>query len=273
VRTEFDRDRRVAVESWEGKMLEALWWLLQPSSLLLALLLLAFVALQLGWRSGAQTLLGLALLGLLAAATLPLASLLAEPLETRIPAPTALPADIDGVLVLGGAVDWRSVEAHGQLALDGAGERMLAAAALAQRYPGATLAFTGLFAEQVPADLRPDAQSQSLLFGEAFRGRERIFLGEARSTYEEALLALERLDPQPGERWMLVTSALHMPRALSVFATLGWALEPYPVDYRSVPGLQLRLRPDVAAELAELDRVVREWGALWVYRRSGRIVD
>jgi uncharacterized SAM-binding protein YcdF (DUF218 family) len=254
-------------------MLEALWWLLQPSSLLLALLLLAFVALRLGWRGGAQALLGLALLGLLAAATLNLASVLAEPLETQVPAPSTLPASIDGVLVLGGAVDWRAIDAHGQLALDGAGERMLAAAALAQRYPGATLAFTGLFAEQVPADLRPDPGPQSLLLGEAFVGRERIFLGEARSTYEEALLALEQLDPQPGERWLLVTSALHMPRALSVFATLGWTLDPYPVDYRSVPGLRLELRPDVAAELAELDRVVREWGALWIYRRSGRIAD
>ena len=37
-------------------MLEALWWLLQPSSLLLALLLLAFIALRLGWQAGGRAL-------------------------------------------------------------------------------------------------------------------------------------------------------------------------------------------------------------------------
>ena len=254
-------------------MLEALWWLLQPSSLLLALLLLAFIALRLGWQAGGRALLGLVLVALLATALFPLASLLAAPLETQIAAPTVLPPRIDGVLVLGGSFDWRVSAARGQLSLDGAGERMMAAAALAQRHPEATLAFTGLFAEQVPFDLQPEAAPQSLLFGAAFRDRDLVFLGEARSTYEEALLALERLDPQPGETWLLVTSALHMPRALSVFATLGWSLDPYPVDYRSAPGLRLRLRPNVAEALSDLDRVVREWGALWVYRRSGRIAE
>lgn len=254
-------------------MADTLWWLLQPSSLLLALLLLAFVTLRLGWRGGAQALLGLALLGLLAVALLPLDTLLGEPLETRVAAPAELPERIDGILVLGGAVEWRATADHDLLALNGAAERMIAGAALAERYPDAILALTALFADQLPHDLRAEPDARSLLFGEAFRDRSPLFLGEARSTYEEALLAIERLDPQPGERWLLVTSALHMPRALGTFATLGWTLVPYPVDYRSTPSRPWRPLTGVGTRLEALDRVVREWGALWIYRRSGRIAE
>ena len=88
-------------------MYEAVWWLLQPSSLLLVLLLLAFAALQVGWTAAGRALLGLTLVALLALAFLPFEALLAEPLETRVAAPSALPGRVDGVLVLGGAVEWR----------------------------------------------------------------------------------------------------------------------------------------------------------------------
>jgi uncharacterized SAM-binding protein YcdF (DUF218 family) len=36
--------------------------------------------------------------------------------------------------------------------------------------------------------------------------------------------------PKPGERWLLVTSAYHMPRAVGLFRKVGFAVEPYPVD-------------------------------------------
>ena len=55
---------------------------------------------------------------------------------------------VDGIIVLGGALDWRVTKARGQLSLNGSGERLAAAAALGQRYPQAELVFTGVFADQ-----------------------------------------------------------------------------------------------------------------------------
>lgn len=250
-------------------MYELVWWALQPSSLLALTLALAFGCALLGWRGGARGALALALALLAAVALLPLDHWLAAPLEGRVAPPATLPPRVDGVVVLGGAVEWRVSRARDQLAFNDAGERLLAAAALARRFPRAELLLTGVYRDALPHDFVAEPDAASLLFGPELAGA--TFLGEARSTYEEALLALERARPGPGERWLLVTSALHMPRALAVFETLGWTLQPYPVDYRTDGEARFGLRPSIAHELAELDRAVREWGALEVYRRSGRI--
>lgn len=261
-------------------MQEFAWALLQPSSLLVLVLVLALLALWLRWHALAATALTLVLIAAVAAVALPVVEWVAGPLESRVER-APLPASVDGIVVLGGAVDWRVSAARGQLALHAAAERVVAAAALAQRYPDATLVLTGVFAETFEHDLTDDVTDASLLVGPHFAGRDVRFLGEARSTYEEALLALREVAPGPGETWLLVTSALHMPRALATFATQGWTLLPYPVDYRTTGRLEDRsvrpvaggVRVELAATLAELDRAVREWGALEIYRRSGRIVD
>jgi uncharacterized SAM-binding protein YcdF (DUF218 family) len=253
-------------------MTELGWALLQPSSLLVGVIALALLTLWLRWTAVAASLLTLFLLTVAAVVVLPVGEWLAAPLEDHVER-APLPARVDGIVVLGGAVDWRVTAARQQLALNAAGERVAAAAALAQRYPDATLVFTGIFADAFANDFRPAGSDASLFFGENFAGRDLRFLGEARSTYEDALLALQEVEPGAGETWLLVTSALHMPRALATFRTLGWTLTPYPVDYRTTGRPELRFNWDVATTLADLDRAVREWGALEVYRRSGRISD
>ena len=176
-------------------------------------------------------------------------------------------------MVLGGAVDWRVTRERGQLALNAAGERVAAAAALAQRYPDARIVLTGSFGDAFADDFRATPTDASLFFGPHFAGRDVRFLGAARSTYEDALLALEAAAPSAGETWLLVTSAWHMPRAYGTFRALGWTPVPVPVDFRTTGELRVAPSWDVAETLADLDRLVREWGAIAVYRREGRLID
>lgn len=253
-------------------MSEWMWSLLQPSSLLVLMVALALIAALLRWTAMATTLLTLFLAGIAAIVLLPLDEWLGAPLEQQVAA-VPLPERVDGIVVLGGAVDWRVSQARDQLSLNAAGERVAAAAALAQRYPDAELVFTGSFGDVFARDLRPGHLPGSLFVGPHFAGRRVVFLGDSRSTYEDALLSLQQVSPQAGEVWLLVTSAYHMPRALGTFRAAGWRLLPVPVDYRTTG--QPRLQPsfEVAGRLADLDRLVREWGAITVYRREGRMVD
>jgi uncharacterized SAM-binding protein YcdF (DUF218 family) len=252
---------------------ELLWAVLQPSSLLVIVVALALVASWLRLHALAATLLTLFLLAIAAVVLLPVDEWIAGPLESQV-ARVPLPGRIGGVVVLGGAVDWRVTAARGQLSLNAAGERVAAAAALAQRYPGATIVFTGTFGDAFARDFRREGDEASLWYGPVFAGRDVRFVSESRSTYEDALFTLRAVER--GESpWILVTSALHMPRALATFRTLGWTLVPYPVDYRTTGETgfrRWRVNGDVAGTLAHLDRAVREWGALVVYERSGRIV-
>lgn len=253
-------------------MSELLWWILTPSTVMTLLLLLAYLAARARAPRVAAGLVFLPLIVLLALALAPVDRYLAMPLEGRVAAPEPLPESVDGIVVLGGSVDWRVGEDRGQLSMDGSGERMLATLALARRYPDAQLVFTGLFEDALATEWK-DAGGVGLLFEPALRSKDVMFLGEARSTYEEALLAVERVNPQPGSSWLLVTSALHMPRALGTFRTIGWNVTPVPVDYRSPASWGWRFDPRIGARLSELDRVVREWGAYVVYRATGRVIE
>lgn len=253
-------------------MSEAVWWLLTPSSLMAALLVLGYVAARARAGRLAAGLMFPPVLLLLALLLLPLDQYLAVALENRYPPPSPLPATVDGIVVLGGSVDWRVTQDRDQLSLDAAGERMLAGLALARAYPEAALVFTGLFSEVLAEEWRGPGGAR-LLFGPELQGRTVHYLGEARSTYEEALLAIEQVVPAPGSRWLLVTSALHMPRAYLTFRTQGWTLVPYPVDHRTTQRVSPRFEVRIGDRLAALDRVVREWGAYLVYRSAGRIVE
>jgi uncharacterized SAM-binding protein YcdF (DUF218 family) len=249
------------------------WWFLQPSNLMFLLLLLAFISSLVRLRALARFLLFLGLAIIALPTVFGAADWLGWQLERQYAPPDVLPDRVDGIIVLGGSVLWEISEQHGQLNLNGAGERMIAAAALARRYPQAQLVLTGLFRETIPNDFRVDARPRSLFAGPEFGGRQLTFIGAARSTYEEGLLTLEALQPAAGQTWLLVTSAMHMPRSVQVFKTLGWTtLIPYPVDYRAPaePRL-LNLNMNIGEQLQRFDDAVREWAALIVYRNTGRI--
>ena len=66
--------------------------------------------------------------------------------------------------------------------------------------------------------------------------------------------------PTPGEVWILVTSAFHMPRSVGLFRAQGWRVVPDPVDYRTgflagktPPPLQFRWN------LTLLSVALKEW--------------
>jgi uncharacterized SAM-binding protein YcdF (DUF218 family) len=99
---------------------------------------------------------------------------------------------------------------------------------------------------------------------------------ESRNTYENAVLSKRVVAPQSGERWLLVTSAAHMPRAVGVFRAIGWRVIAYPVDFRTTGRLELRelldgwLQLDFSEPLIELDHAARSWIGLVAYWLMGR---
>lgn len=236
------------------------WTLLQPSTVIVVLLLVSWGALELRfWRFG-RTLLTFAVLLAAVPTLLPVAAWLALPLETHVTSPE-LPTEVAGIIVLGGAVRPSVTLAHQQLSLNDRSERLLAGAQLARQYPAARLVLTGDF-----ADTLLTADNLGLFSGIDTRRLE--FVSASRSTYEDALLSLPQIQPNQGDTWLMVTSALHMPRALGVFTAQGWQVVPYPVDrrYAHLPLPSLA----VAERLNALDEVVREWGALVIYQQQGR---
>lgn len=205
------------------------WTLLAPDSLLFLLLLIA-------WLSHrrrpvlSRSLIGMGLLFIAALALLPLTHWCAAPLEQRFPAPGTL-ARVDGIIVLGGALELENTLTLQQPALNGAAERMTVFAALARQYPQARLVFTG-GSGLVRNTTYKEADVARALFESIGVDQSRmVYENASRNTWENALYSKKLVDPKPGETWLLVTSAWHMPRSVGCFRKAGWEVVPYPVDY------------------------------------------
>ena len=77
---------------------------------------------------------------------------------------------------------------------------------------------------------------------------------------------------EPGERWLLVTSAMHMPRAVGVFQKAGFAVDAYPVDYRTTSTQDRWTLPTaLMGGIGIMDQAVHEWSGLLIYWITGRI--
>ena len=137
------------------------------------------------------------------------------PLENRFPSWVLSHGVPDGIIVLGGAIDAsRPGRADGaQRGGRTVGGRARAGAALPQcPHP----VFRRQRALMDGGSAEAEVRGQLLdSFGIA---RGRITLEDrSRNTAENAAFSKTVVQPKPGERWLLVTSAYHMPRAIGVF--------------------------------------------------------
>ncbi|HXW25564.1 MAG TPA: YdcF family protein, partial [Xanthobacteraceae bacterium] len=172
---------------------------------------------------------------------------------------------------LGGAFETLVSTTRSDIPLNEAAERMTASAMLARRYPEARIIFTGgvgslLYGGPTEGDLARRFYASLGIPASRITIEE-----ESRDTAENAAFTWPLADPKPGERWLLVTSAYHMPRAVGAFRRVGFAVEAYPVDYRT-RGLDDLARPfaSLGEGLRRTDVAVREWIGLAVYRMAGR---
>ena len=245
------------------------WAVVQPGNLLLLCLLAGVIFFLASRGRRGRILVGLAALGFLLLAVAPIGPAMLLVLEQRLPRPAALPERIDGILVLGGAVEPALSLSYGETVFNSAVARVLAGIALARRYPEAKLALIGGEGAFVPVGL---AESRATLGFVIEQGivPERVILEErSRSTHENAVYAKELIRPAPGTAWILITSAYHMPRAVASFDAVAWPVVPYPVDYKIDPQTGLRANFNLLDGLGATTLAGKEWAGLLGYRLMG----
>ena len=198
----------------------------------------------------------------------PLGNALILPLEQRFPAWDASHGPPDGIVVLGGVILPGVSQERGAISFNDAAARITATAELARRYPNARIIFSSghVFADE-PAEAGLAVQELVALGVAA----DRITAEEqSRNTVENAVFSRLIAQQKPGERWLLVTSAYHMPRAMGVFRAAGFPVEAYPVDWRTRgPDDVVQPFPSIADGLHQTDTAVHEWVGLVVYRLTG----
>lgn len=244
------------------------WFLFSPANL--TILLAALAALLAFTRfARAGRWLGLfAMLGLLVLSFSPLPRIVVRPLENRFPQQDPAKGPVTGVIVLGGAIG----VARGDIVLNYAAARMTKAVELARLHPEAKIVFTGGGANLLSPVLKTEADGAKLLFEGLGLPPERLVLeGKSRNTRENAIFTRDLVMPKPGERWLLLTSAWHMPRAMGVFRKAGFAVEAFPVDFLSEnePADFYRPYREAARGLDIAEDGFKEWVGLVAYYAAG----
>ncbi|MFY9693095.1 MAG: YdcF family protein [Xanthobacteraceae bacterium] len=241
-----------------------------PSNLLIAIGLVGLVLLLTRFRRLASWLIVTSLVLIALVGYSPLGRMLILPLEDRFPLWNSAQGSPDGIIVLGGAIAPGISLARGVVALNDSAERITATAELARRYPNARIIFSGgtgaLFNGELEA---PIAVKEFEALGVA---HDRITAEEqSRNTIENAVFSRLIAQPKPGERWLLVTSAFHMPRAIAAFRAAGFPVEAYPVDWRTRGPIDATTPfTAMTGGLSMTDLAVHEWAGLFIYRITGQ---
>lgn len=251
-----------------------LWFFFQPTSVLVvggligALLLFTRI-----WRFGRAVAL-LALLGLATAGLSPVGHALILPLENRFPQVATEVPPPDGIIVLGGGFDSVVGPARGVVALTEAAERLTETVTLARRYPHARIVLSG-GATEVFFSGESEAGLATRVLTDAGIDPARLEIDDtSRNTFQNAVMSKSIVRPKSDERWLLVTSAYHMPRAVGCFRKVGFPVIAYPVDFRTRGARDLYAPFDRISEgLRRVDLATREWVGLIVYRLTGRTAD
>jgi uncharacterized SAM-binding protein YcdF (DUF218 family) len=241
---------------------------LQPGNLLLLCLLAGFFLLLRGRRRG-EIALAIASIGFLLLAVAPIGPAMMLALEQRFPRPSALPDRIDGILVIGGAVDPRLSLAYGETVFGSSVARVLAGVALARHHPEAKLALIGGEGDFFPVGFAESRATSSFVIEEGIPAARIVLEEQSRSTHENAIYAKDLIRPKPSEKWILVTSAYHMPRAVASFRAVDWQVIPYPVDFRVDPSTGLRANFNLLDGLSAATVAGKEWAGLVGYRLMG----
>jgi uncharacterized SAM-binding protein YcdF (DUF218 family) len=221
------------------------WRIAAPTSALILINAIASFWAVLHGSTYAAWLAAAAASGLLIAAFTPIGVALGPPLENRFKFSLPdLDAALDGIIILAG---------HG--------ERGDTLAALSQRFPKVEFILSGF---------NFSATGSENLVARLGLDPGRVYLeNRPRTTSEDALYCAALLKPKPHQRWLLVTSALHMPRAVGCFRAAGFQVQPYPVHFSTRPLRPLAPFPPGVA-MNHLDTAAKEWIGLVAYRLMGK---
>ena len=146
-------------------------------------------------------------------------------------------AAADGIIVLAGFTGRPVVSAErNEPQINSAGERFLKAVELARIYPDKPVWFAGYSGQLIPKGWSEDKITEALLDQLGLDIERFSFEAESRNTAESAKNMYRLTRPSAQSRWVLVTSATHMKRAVASFKKQGWTnLIPYPVDFITRP--------------------------------------
>ncbi|WP_417842960.1 YdcF family protein [Thalassospira sp.] len=197
-------------------------------------------------------------------------------LENRFARPTieSIKGDnIAGIIVLGGAVDGQQYVERGLVEYNDSADRVLSMLQLANHHPDIPVIYSGADGALAARGFNEADAVQADMSARGFNAINIVYENQSRNTAENAALSYQLVTKNWPKRtqgkWLLVTSARHMPRAMGVFRQYDWSIIAWPVDYIAPAHLHLT-DINVSHSIKMLDNALKEFAGLTAYYWTGR---
>ena len=251
------------------------WALLSPTNLIIIALLLGVIFLLIHQVSTAKKFLIPTALFSFTMMIYPIGDYLMEPLESRFAIPSPLPTEVDGIIILGGGEDLKRSLSWNVAELGSGGDRYIGAADLANLYPNTPVIFAGGSGLMRVQDSSGEGNIAMKLLTSVGIDRERLIIeSRSRNTFENFKYLKPLLpnfkDGDARGRYLLVTSAYHMPRAVGIARAQGVEVIPYPVDYYSNSDGLRYFDINMSEHLKVVEKAWKEWLGLLAYYITGK---
>ena len=241
------------------------WLLASPSTSMLLVLMAGVGLLFFGREKLGKKLIVTSTALIFLISSLPVYQILLLPLENRFPIPEPLPEKVDGIIVLGGAELPELTQFRLQVSLTGSVERLTTFIRLARRYSDAKFVYAGGQGAITKQEYK-GATTARLFFEQMGLDTSRIiFDSQSRNTQENVENALQLVQLGKKEKWVLITSAWHIPRSVGIFRKLNWQVIPYPVDFKTNGKFEMSISLPSLLNLHKFSNVVYEWLGLFYY--------
>lgn len=246
------------------------WMLFSPDILLVFLLILGLFLLWIKAYKKAVFLLTVLIVSIVAMTILPVGAWLLYPLEKKFLPKKNLPESIDGIIVLGGAENIFNSIYWDQVELNKAAERYFAFIHLIKKYPLARPVFTGGTGSMSHQEYKGAHVARRLFKEQGLDISNIIFESQSKNTFENAVFTYKLINPKPDEKWILITTASHMPRSVGVFSKVGWDVIPYSVDHNIYPDNLFKMTLNFSRNLNQFKAATKEWLGLTAYYITGK---
>ena len=242
-----------------------------PSNDVLLLVLLGVLLLFTRFARAGRRMLVLGSVLMIVIGVLPVGRMLMNTLEERFPSWDASRGAPTGFIILGGAVSGEMSVLRKTTAISSSAERLTVVPMLAKQFPNSRFIFSG--GSGILFGGLPEADYVVPLFESFGVPRQRFEVeNTSRNTAENAAFSKKIASPKPGERWVIITSAFHMPRSIGTFRAAGFDdVEAYPVDWRTLAIFEWSDIPaNFASGFGFTDIATREFIGMLMYWLTGR---
>lgn len=246
-----------------------IWFCIQPLNFISLLCTVGLCFYILGLKTISKAILIISLTLFLICGVVPLGPHLLKTLEDTYPTLQVdeLPEHIDGVIVLGGMLNTPLSYNRDQPVFNKDVTRLTTFIHLKRIYPDAKFVVSGGSGSLHHQDKKPYPYIKQILQDSGLDPSSFIFETQSRNTYENYKNSFDLITPKAGQRWILITSAFHMPRSVAVFCSGKWPVIPFPVAYMTPRKIGFGMQSfNVLVNFQQLHVALKEWIGIVTYR-------